>query len=295
MLHFRIILTFLPSQVGMVHSTEFCETAEVVIGDVFHLDVVRSADFNVSAPVKSMVLPMAVYGIPLYTLKLFNSLLYYHTGLSIITSYLVFVIPRISMLCLSFVMDYCIYNTCLIYNHSFNRCLTTLASSYITLLYVTRTLSNSMEMILFTVLLYLVLHCMKRTSETIYLQSMVQEAYDKAESIREKVDLRKKKMKIPSGDFKHFFLISVICAIGIFNHPSFIIYLAVPLFYWFQRGISNNSVFTPFIMFHFRMASLIPGKSFFCNLQYRIKNKNTSFRLCYNLPFICPFGFPLLW
>ena len=40
-----------------------------------------------------------------------------------------------------------------------------------------------------TWLIYLVAHCIKRTSETVYLQSMLKEAHDKAETMKEKVTL----------------------------------------------------------------------------------------------------------
>jgi len=50
-------------------------------------------------------------------------------------------------------------------------------------------------------LYYLVAHCMKRTSETVYLQSMVQDAYENAETIKEKVKIMKKNKIIP-GYFK---------------------------------------------------------------------------------------------
>ena len=42
---------------------------------------------------------------------------------------------------------------------------------------------------------------MKRTSETIYLQSMVQDAYHKAETIKEKVKIQKKNKLIPGTNY----------------------------------------------------------------------------------------------
>ena len=51
------------------------------------------------------------------------------------------------MLVLSFSVDYCVYKICVLYKHSYNRCLTTLASSYVMLVYSTRTLTNTLEMV----------------------------------------------------------------------------------------------------------------------------------------------------
>ena len=65
------------------------------------------------------------------------------------------------------------------------------------LVYATRPLTDSLELVMAAVLTYLVAHCMKRTSETVYLQSMVQEAYEKASSVRDRVDIHKRKKLIP--------------------------------------------------------------------------------------------------
>ena len=68
-------------------------------------------------------------------------------GLSVVGPYLVSLLPRLTMLVLSFSVDYCVYKICVLYKHSYNRCLTTLASSYVMLVYSTRTLTNTLEMV----------------------------------------------------------------------------------------------------------------------------------------------------
>ena len=108
------------------------------------------------------------------------------------------------MLLLSFISDYTTYQICILYKANFNQCLTTLASSYVMLIYSTRTFSNSIEMVrkkyfnekimrlflnkaskfviinfqaLVSILFYMVGHCLKRTSETVYLHAMVHGKY----------------------------------------------------------------------------------------------------------------------
>ena len=100
---------------------------------------------------------------------------------------------------------------------------------------------------------------MKRTSETVYLHSMVHESYVKADTPRERAEIKKKEKLIPPHDFKFFIPISILCAFGLFNRPTFPAFIIVPLFYWFQRGVSTHSIMTPFQMFNFRMASMAPG------------------------------------
>ena len=48
------------------------------------------------------------------------------------------------------------------------------------LVYSTRTFSNTLELFLTSLLLYLVAHTMKRTDETVYLQELVQNSYKQA-------------------------------------------------------------------------------------------------------------------
>ena len=48
---------------------EFFQTVEVVVGDVYDVDVTRTWEFNSTAPIRSMVLPTVIMGLPLYILK----------------------------------------------------------------------------------------------------------------------------------------------------------------------------------------------------------------------------------
>ena len=93
-----------------------------------------------------MTLNHMLFGTPLYTLKVLDYVLYTVTEWSLIGPSLVFLLPRLVMLVLSFVVDWCVYQLCKLYRHNFNQCLTTLASSYVMLVYSTRSFSNSIEL-----------------------------------------------------------------------------------------------------------------------------------------------------
>ena len=205
-------------------------------------------------------MPVAVFGGPLAALKAISSQLYRFTGLTLVSPFTVTFLPRLVALLLSFSADFAVYQICVLYKHSFNRCLATLASSYVVLLYSSRTLTNTLELVLFSWLFYLVAAAMKRSSEVVLLQSLVKEEYSKAETVRERVKLRRKEKRIPQHDFIHFLPISVICAVGFFNRPTFVAFALVPVFFWLQRGLQVKSYFQPFITIHFRIASLAPGK-----------------------------------
>ena len=91
-----------------------------------------------------------------YKMKIMNLIFFFShldyvfnfvTGWTIIGPYLIGFIPRFVMLLLSFISDYTTYQICILYKANFNQCLTTLASSYVMLIYSTRTFSNSIEMV----------------------------------------------------------------------------------------------------------------------------------------------------
>ena len=228
------------------------------MGDVFELETHKTWEFNITAPLRSPSIPYTLYGLPLTALKYVNEYIHHLQGWNIIGPFLLQLIPRLMMLMLSLTVDFSVYQVCKLYRHSYNQCLTTLASSWVMLIYSTRTFSNSVELALASLLLYLVAHTMKRTDETVYLQHLVQSSYKEAKTIKEKVEIQKKRKLIPPHDFKFIIPIAAICALGFFNRPTFILFGFPPLFFWFQRGVSNKSVFTPFQIFNFRIGLMVP-------------------------------------
>jgi len=255
----RIVLAVIPTNSGYIHPDEHFQSVEVVLGDVLELDTHRTWEFNISAPLRSPSLPFLLYGLPVGALKYLDLLLDAKLGVQIfIGPYIVQLVPRLIMLALSFTVDACVYQICRLYKHNYNQCLTTLASSYVMIVYSTRTFSNTLELVMTSLLLYMVAHTMKRTDETVYLQELVQDSYKKAESVRERVEIQKKRKIIPPHDFKFILPIGILVAVGVFNRPTFVFFAFVPLFFWFQRGVSNKSMFTPFQIFNFRIAAIIP-------------------------------------
>jgi len=144
--NFRIVIVFTP-QTGYIHPDEFFQSVEVITGDILNTDTTKTWEFNSTAPLRSMTLQSIVIGGPLSVLKCLDYLVYLFTGFSIIGPYIVLILPRIIMLVLSFTVDYCVYKVCSLYRHSYNQCLTTLASSYVMLIYATRTFSNTIELV----------------------------------------------------------------------------------------------------------------------------------------------------
>lgn len=140
----RMILAFVPLS-GLLHATEFM--AEIITGDVFRIDVIRPQSVNASFPVISVTTPMILYGIPMWAFRAADFMLFNVTGWSLISPYLLVILPRLSMFVLSLILDYCVFHICVIYKHSYNRCMTTMASSVVVLVYSTRAMLPSVEMV----------------------------------------------------------------------------------------------------------------------------------------------------
>ncbi len=64
----RVVLVLWP-QPGYIHPDEFFQTVEVVAGDALGLDVHRTWEFNVTAPIRSMTLPGIAFGTPLLVMR----------------------------------------------------------------------------------------------------------------------------------------------------------------------------------------------------------------------------------
>lgn len=119
------------------------------------------------------------------------------------------------MTSLSLIGDVCLYKICKMFHRNHNRCLLMYASSYVTLVFMTRTLSNVIEALLFIILLLIV-----------------------ASSVKRSVASRKRKVK-SNEHTNNFNWVGILLTVGIFNRPTFVFYSVVPMFFWL---IYNSSL-----------------------------------------------------
>lgn len=154
-------------------------------GDHFDIDVYKPWEFNVTFPLRTALIPQLIVGVP-YSLVNILSPHYSHVfGRPLRTPYVLLVLPRLVMCSLSFVSDYCLYKICCLYSQNYRVRLITYASSYVMLTYATHTFSNSIELVLVSLLLYYVSSCMALTEKvrlsnnyfsSIVLMSLMQDA-----------------------------------------------------------------------------------------------------------------------
>ena len=206
-----------------------------------------------------MALPSITIGLPYLAMKHLAQIIQDHWGIIILQPYFLVTIPRVVMVLLSFISDYFIYKICRINGLRPWSTLLIFSSSHIMLTFMTRTFSNTYELILFTILLYLVSDSMNLTNHFIREEIELEKQYKEATYTLEKIKIFKKQKKIPLHKYNHSLWIGGLFSLGMFNRPTFILYAVVPMFFWMQRGMFLKKV--RLAEFHLRMTSLLPSFS----------------------------------
>ncbi|RZF39822.1 hypothetical protein LSTR_LSTR000470 [Laodelphax striatellus] len=256
----RVALTLLP-QNGYVHPDEFFQSIEVVAGSALGVESNPPWEFNSTFPVRSITTPFIVVGVPLIFLRTVSIFYRFWFGYGFVTPYTVLVLPRLVCCLLSFLTDYSLYRICCLYNQNYRTRLLTLASSYVVLVYGTRTFSNSIEMALVSVLLYLVADCMFHSDSVISKDEFLRDRYTAADNWRDRIKIHKVRMSLPGHSLSKCFLIASVTVLGVFNRPTFLAFACAPIFFWLHRGLGTKYVgFTEFNQRCFALAlSAIPA------------------------------------
>jgi len=139
------------------------------VGNVFKTEVVVPWEYNATFPLRSTPVMYLLTSVPFSFLKSL-SVTFGHIPYS---PYVILVFPRLIICTLSFVSDFCLYRICYLYGQNFKRRLLLYASSYVTICYGTRTFSNTVEMVLFNILLYLVAVCMAESEKVWIKQRLI--------------------------------------------------------------------------------------------------------------------------
>lgn len=142
-------------------------------GDHFDIDIHKPWEFNATFPIRSPFIPQIVVGFPYAILKRLSPYTFHFLGLSLRSPYFFVLFPRLFMCALSFLSDYFLYKICYMYGQNYRVRLVTYASSYVMLTYATRTLSNSIELVLTAALLYFVSRCMVYSDKVRLISSKI--------------------------------------------------------------------------------------------------------------------------
>lgn len=166
----------------------------------------------------------------------------YYFNIDLRTTYILLIVPRLIMVTLSFINDWSLYQICKSYGLKYEMRLVTLASSFVMLVFSSRTFSNTIEMALISYLLAIVSECMVHTNTIIFQKEFIDEKYRTAESTVEKVKFYKMKSSIPSHSYKNCFEIATLCVAGVFNRPTFLLFGMPIVFFWLLRGMGTKSI-----------------------------------------------------
>lgn len=193
-------------------------------------------------PIRSIVVPYMVYKIPMNLYHLISMYVRYFIGIEICTPYMIFILPRLIMCAISFVNDWSLYRTCKLYGLRHDIRLLALASSFVMIVFATHTFSNSIEMALCSLLLYVVADCMQHTNSVIFQREILDEKYQAAKTTHEKVKIYKMRAILPAHNTYRGAIVAAIFVFGLFNRPTFLFFGAPIIFFWMLRGMGTKTV-----------------------------------------------------
>ncbi|XP_019359078.1 PREDICTED: GPI mannosyltransferase 4 [Gavialis gangeticus] len=172
------------------------------LGDILDLQVYYPWEFLSSSPCRTVVFPLITSGVTYWVIKFLQQL-----GIwpNCINSYTLLVAPRLLLTTFSFILDYTVYRLAPFWGADRWNALILLAGSYITLVFFTRTFTNTLEGLLFALLMLLASARESDTSLAKHTRSS---------------------------------LIGIITAAGFFNRPTFLAFALMPLLYWTGLNIT---------------------------------------------------------
>ncbi|KFV75453.1 GPI mannosyltransferase 4, partial [Dryobates pubescens] len=164
--------------------------------DILNLQVYYPWEFLSTSPCRTVVFPLMTSGVAYWVIKSLQQL---DLCSSCINSYTLLVSPRLLFTVSSFILDYSAYRLAPSWEADPWKALLLLAGSYVTLVFYTRTFTNTLEGLLFAILMVLV--SSRKSDGTLAAPT--------------------------SGP-----LIGVITTAGFFNRPTFLAFALMPLLYW---------------------------------------------------------------
>ncbi|NP_001385699.1 GPI mannosyltransferase 4 isoform X1 [Rattus norvegicus] len=197
----RVLWCLLP-QTGYIHPDEFFQSPEVMAEDILGVQASRPWEFYPSSSCRTVVFPLLTSGSTFWLLRLWEEL-----GLwpGLVSGYMLLVGPRLLLTSLSFALDWAMYYLAPLWGADRWNALCLLSGSYVTLVFYTRTFSNTIEGLLFTWLLVLVSPYVARSPTS---------------------------KKPTPGPRWHSYLLGAIVAAGFFNRPTFLAFALAPVSLW---------------------------------------------------------------
>ncbi|KAM7296241.1 GPI mannosyltransferase 4 [Ixodes scapularis] len=234
----RVLLVFVP-QSGYIHPDEFFQSTEIAAGDIFNLQVHRTWEFTSDQPIRSPSVIYLTTGVPIWLLSSALRLLA-RTPDVLPPPYLLLVVPRLFSCLASFVCDYTIHRLSVALGKrkkDRHLCLSLFASSYVAVVYYTRTFNNSVESWLLALLLLSV-------------------------GLDLKASGRRGKQEAPV--LRNSMSVCLLLAVGFFNRPTFVVFALPAISIWLLNDVHLSKEGASVVLG--RLANFIPKVSFFAML-----------------------------
>lgn len=197
----RIALVFAP-QTGYIHPDEFFQSTEVVAGDLFGIKVHRTWEFTSLYPIRSAAVIYMTAGLPLWILKCIWP--YVGAPGTVPSPYMLLVAPRLFACLASFACDYAVYHLSAPSRRI--KSIGLFASSYVALVFYTRTFSNSVESWLLALLL-------------LSVKNVIQ---------GDQLKLKDSQLKVS----RSYTTVAALLCLGTFNRPSFVCFALPAVIFW---------------------------------------------------------------
>lgn len=200
----RLLFAVSPSY---LHPDEFFQGPEVIAGEIYGYPVVRTWEWTVKTPIRSVFPLWLVYGPPMTLLKAFGT----RNGVAPVSSTAIYYVCRLLMFILSFVLEDWAIHELIDAPKRRKEIMVLVASSYVTWVFQSHTFSNSIETLL--VLWSLVL--------------MQRIAYANTRTESEKPASNSQSMTRRSYITANLVL-GLLLVLGVFNRITFPAYLVIP-------------------------------------------------------------------
>lgn len=216
----RISICFLP-QTGYLHPDEFFQSSDIVGGNYFESKIHPVWEFTTNKPIRCMLVTNLLH---LFAFKLAQTIS------SKPSAYLLIVLPRLIYTLLTFTIDWSLYKLCQYYSSRglwYLPISVIFQTSFVCLGCLTRTFSNTIEVILFSLLLVVVCQTIRPTFRILFVTPT------RSTPVNERIKTSK---QLTSS-----ILVGFLITLGTFNRPTFPCFAVIPGIYWIVQSFKRNS------------------------------------------------------
>ncbi|XP_041483000.1 GPI mannosyltransferase 4-like [Lytechinus variegatus] len=224
-------------QKSYVDPAEFFEGTDKLAARIFGFPSTSAPGYDTPKPQTTIFFPYITAGFGFHVLRKLGEI-----GLVTVNERTLLIAPRLAITAVSLLCDSCIYNIATILGQDAGACMIIFASSFVTLVFMTRNMTHVISACTFALLLLLVVDSRK--------SQLVPKTPSK--------DKKGKEKKMVKRDPNHGFWLGVFVLEGVFNHPSFFIYYLIPMAFWLTGSASQLSSGALRTVLH-NLASLLPG------------------------------------